>query len=1057
MIVIMFCGGILGKSHHLNEMYFLISEDLIIPCMSMVLIILMLLLICYGLYKLMALIDSHDILEKFFDRSPAMLGVAELAGEKTYHIRANIAFYRFLNSNENDFGHLEESGLSYDLILKMRESCLRSKQLRQAISFEYLYDSLVFFVTVNMNGVQSNGNIRFTYVLENITASANSLKSLAINEERLKFALEGSNDGLWDWNLESNNMFFSPRWAEMIGYTPEEIKSSVDSWTTLIHPDDLSRVMQELNDHVQGKTNQFLTEYRLKTKGGGWTWVLDRGKVIKRDNDTGKAIRIVGTHKDLTRTKTLEETLRKNEQKLKDMMNFAPAAIFTLNEEGKCLFTNYGWSEITGLTQKDSFYIDWFSIVSSADQDYVKKNWRNAEAMELIIVNPDGQERRVICKIKRIESSDGEFMHYMGSIQDITHFRSLQKETDFYRMALDKAAIVATTDRNGIITYVNEMFCEISGYSREELIGANHRILNSGQMPGDFFKDMWKSISSGLIWRDEICNRAKDGTLYWVDTTIVPQFDEQGNIYQFAAIRNEITQRKKLEAELLDANIAAMEASKAKSDFLANVSHEIRTPMNGIIGMCNLILADGLESRIAEKVTIIKQSSNTLLHLINNILDFSKIEADKIELENESFRIKDCANEVLNILSPLAIQKGVRLSYHQNNDVPEIVAGDKTRLLQVLLNLAGNGLKFTHSGKVEIYSSVIRLHENKYELQFDIKDTGIGIPPDAIKRLFSSFSQVDASTTRMYGGSGLGLAISKGLCEKMGGIIWVTSEENKGSVFSFTMKIFKADSVQEDKELVLSKEFAETYPQSILIAEDNKTNQIVLCGILERLGYSPDIASDGFQVLEKISAKKYDLIFMDFHMPGLDGLETTRQIRKRGVFHVRIVAVTANALNEKFEECMEAGMNGVLLKPIVISELVSTLKDTQPLTVPEIDLAPSDTIIDIESFYRNFEGFEDIAESTIKEFIESIPTFLDRIRSAIENRNPEELEISAHTFKGAISNFQARKAVNVIHNLELMGANKNIDNAQLQFVMILQEVEKVRAELERIIKGRETA
>ena len=341
------------------------------------------------------------------------------------------------------------------------------------------------------------------------------------------------------------------------------------------------------------------------------------------------------------------------------------------------------------------------------------------------------------------------------------------KELKDLEAALDQHCIVARTDEWGFITYANDKFCSISKHSREELVGRDHRIVNSGYHPKEFFADLWRTIQAGLVWKGEVRNKAKDGSFYWMDATIVPFCGADGKIREYIAIRSDVTERKRVEEDLRHAKEAAEAASQAKSEFLANMSHEIRTPLNGVIGMTDLALETQLTSEQREYLDTVKTSADSLLTVINDILDFSKIEAGKIDLEAIDFDLRDCLESTLKALSVRADEKGLELLCEVAPEVPETVRGDSTRLRQVVTNLVGNAIKFTNEGEVALKVQLEARDGKDRILRFTVADTGIGIAEEKRDLIFDPFSQADTSTTGKYGGTGLGLTISARLVGMM--------------------------------------------------------------------------------------------------------------------------------------------------------------------------------------------------------------------------------------------------------------------------------------------------
>ncbi|MDX9994642.1 MAG: ATP-binding protein [Rhodocyclaceae bacterium] len=360
---------------------------------------------------------------------------------------------------------------------------------------------------------------------------------------------------------------------------------------------------------------------------------------------------------------------------------------------------------------------------------------------------------------------------------------------DNIRFALDQHAIVSITDTRGTIIYANDKFCEISGYSRAELMGSNHRIVKSGCHPDALYAEMWETITAGRTWHGEICNRARQGQAYWVAATIVPFLDEFGLPFEYIAIRTDITARKQAETDLMHARDVAEAASLAKGEFLANVSHEIRTPMNGIIGMTELVLDTPLDVEQREYMQIVKSSADALLTLINDILDFSKIEAGKLTVEHIEFELRQVFEETLAPLRLRAGQKGLQFGLEIDAGVPTQVIGDPVRLRQVLVNLVGNAVKFTERGGITVGVRVEASAHRATTLLISVRDSGIGIPDDKLAQVFEAFSQADSSTTRKYGGTGLGLTISSRLVELMGGSMEVASTLGIGSTFSFSLPL----------------------------------------------------------------------------------------------------------------------------------------------------------------------------------------------------------------------------------------------------------------------------
>ena len=392
-------------------------------------------------------------------------------------------------------------------------------------------------------------------------------------------------------------------------------------------------------------------------------------------------------------------------------------------------------------------------------------------------------------------------------------------------------------------------------------------------------------------------------------------------------------------AQLEVALKAAQESAMVKSRFLANMSHEIRTPMNGILGLTELLETSELNDEQRADLRTLRECGQNLLAILSDILDYSKIEAGKLVLEHEPFDLHHVLNDTLRLMRPLAHNKGLQLNLDIDPAVPVVVLGDQTRLRQVLLNLIGNGIKFTEHGAISVELRPVRasapIAASPMLLHFEVGDTGIGIHPEVLDLLFKPFSQADASTTRVFGGTGLGLAISKSLCHLMGGDIWATSQAGAGSQFAFEIPVELPRPGQHGPESMgmpaaFDAALAEMRPLRILVIDDSSMNQLVACRMLMKLGYTPVTATGGREGVDQATQHEFDLVLIDLQMPDLDGYGVLQAIREHcaGGHRPRLVAMTANALREDREKCTEAGFDDFLAKPFSSRDIKSVLLDT---------------------------------------------------------------------------------------------------------------------------------
>ena len=496
-----------------------------------------------------------------------------------------------------------------------------------------------------------------------------------------------------------------------------------------------------------------------------------------------------------------------------------------------------------------------------------------------------------------------------------------RRALDNQKYALDQHAIVSIAGRDLKITYVNDQFCELTGYPREELLG--HRtseVLTLNEDSKEIGAEVAASIQAGKVWKGEVSTRTKSGELRWLNTTIVPLLGSDGTAEEYISIRTDITRRKEAEAQLQRATAIAEAANRAKSDFLANMSHEIRTPMNAVIGMTHLALDTEDRDEQREYLRTVQSSADSLLSIINDILDFSKIEAGKLTMEQIPFSFRGTLGDSLKGLASRAQEKNLELVLDVDEDIPETLIGDPGRLRQVIINLTGNAIKFTEQGEVVLSARLENTGTTApgtANVRIAIRDTGIGIPEEKRETVFETFMQVDTSTTRRFGGTGLGLPISSRLVSMMGGKIELESIVGKGSTFHFciTLGIGSAPAPAA----------AELAGRSALVVDDNATNRRVLEGMLKRWGMTVRTAASGAESLAALALAPADVVLLDGRMPGMDGFETASETRKQGT-PTRMAMLSSVGMKGDAARCRELGITGYLTKPVDRDELLSMLK-----------------------------------------------------------------------------------------------------------------------------------
>ncbi len=552
---------------------------------------------------------------------------------------------------------------------------------------------------------------------------------------------------------------------------------------------------------------------------------------------------------------------------------------------------------------------------------------------KLRLVGVDEVERVVAAEGAVEKDATGRVIALFGVLQDVTErealLRAAQTNERRYRLLAENTGDVITRVKmDGSSKYISPAIQQLLGWTFEEMSGQSTDYVH----PDDrhlVLGAIGRAVKSGESTRLEHRAVHKKGHTIWVECTFKALRDEHGHVDDVVVVIRDITQRKALEAEVLEAKETAVAAARVKSEFLANMSHELRTPLTSVIGFSGLLQAsEHLPAEERVYVERIATASEALLGVINDILDYSKLEADAIEMDPEPFDTRALVDGAAAIIESQCSAKGLTLNVVVAADTPERLTGDKGRLRQVMLNFLSNAAKFTARGAVTVKVGGRPQADGGWRMRVEVTDTGIGIPSEKIGELFRRFTQADASTTRVYGGTGLGLAISRRLIELMGGEVGVESAPGAGSTFWFEAPLAAATEEDVTAREETDRARKDALRGRVLMADDAAANRELVSAILRNLGLEIDTVADGAEAVHAAHSGLYDLVLMDVHMPVMDGLTATREIRRmqaQGERRIPILALTANVQADQVTRCLEAGMDGHLAKPIQITELAAAL------------------------------------------------------------------------------------------------------------------------------------